>query len=88
MAEADAGDVEDASWSGPVGSDPILMPRSRARGMAPILPYRRAAMLADRDPVCACPSSGPQDVRLHEPRAEIWVGVSDHGTEVPGPGRR
>src|SRR3954451_868422 len=67
---------------GPVGRDPIEIPRSRARGMPFIQPVVRPptpAMLHGMPiPVVWSP-----ETRRHEPMREVWVGVPTDGTEVP-----
>ena len=80
MAKSHTRDVEH-ELVGPVGSVPILIPKSASARQAPILPYG-AATLADRDHA-ALPFVWAEDVLLHEPRAEIWVGVRTPGTELP-----
>ena len=73
---------------GPVGSAPIPIPRSRARGMPPSCrePRRRGSreMLAP----CAVPVVWSPDTRRHDPKHEVWVGVADPRHRGARAGRR
>src|SRR5215212_2293604 len=64
---------------GPVRRDPITIPRSRARGMAPSNQSTGTGMLAPM-PIRVVWSP---ETRRHEPMREVWVGVPTDGTELP-----
>src|SRR3954454_14667698 len=65
---------------GPVGSDPITIPRSRARGMPSSNQHRARPDMLLLMPIPVVWSPEP---RRHEPMREVWVGVPTEGTELP-----
>src|SRR3954454_22671730 len=65
---------------GPVGSDPITIPRSRARGMPSSNQHRACPDMLLLMPI---PVVWSPETRRHEPMREVWVGVPTEGTELP-----
>src|SRR5580692_7339778 len=74
---------------GPVGSTPILIPRSRARVGGPFGTVTQRACHGRTQPmtieggVLGLPVVWDEDCLLHEPAGEVWLGLREDGTEVP-----
>src|SRR5580704_1892431 len=74
---------------GPLGSTPILMPRSRARVVCPFgsLTQRachgRVGSMTIEGAALGMPVVWHEDCLLHQPAGEVWLGLREEGTEVP-----